>query len=397
MALKKKTLEDIDLRRKRVLVRVDFNVPLDKQGNITDDRRIRASLPTINYLREREAKVILVSHLGRPKGQVVPQLKMDPVARRLSELLSSPVKKLEDCIGPEVKRAIEEADWGDVLLLENVRFHKEETKGDPEFAKELASLADVFVNDAFGTAHRAHASTAVVAQFLKPAVAGFLMQKEMENLGRLLVEPDRPFVAVIGGKKVSDKVGVIENLLGKVDTLMVGGGASYTFFSAQGYDMKECLVEEEMIEGAKRAMERAKEERRDLRLPKDIMVAPEVRSGVEVRVVSPDSVPEGWMGVGIGPETAREYGEVIKGAKTALWAGPMGAFEVEEFAQGTRLIAEAFAECSGMTVICGGDTAAAVENFGLVERMSYISTGGGAALELLEGKELPGVAALEDK
>ena len=397
MALRKKTLEDVDVRRKRVLVRVDFNVPLDEQGNITDDRRIRAALPTINYLREREAKVILVSHLGRPKGKVVPELKMDPVAKRLEELLGAPVKKLDDCIGPEVKRAIEEADWGDVILLENVRFHKEETEGDPEFAKELASLADVYVNDAFGTAHRAHASTAVVAQFLKPAVAGLLMQKEIENLGKLLTEPERPFVAVIGGKKVSDKIGVIENLLGLVDTLMVGGGAAYTFFAAKGYDMKECIVEEEMVEAARRAMERAEKEGKDLRLPKDIMVAPEVKSGVEVRVVPPDSVPDGWTGVGIGPETAKEYAEVIKSAKTALWAGPMGAFEMDEFAEGTRIVAEAFAECPGMTVVCGGDTAAAVERFGLADKMTYISTGGGAALEFLEGKELPGVAALDDR
>ncbi|HIE09768.1 MAG TPA: phosphoglycerate kinase [Armatimonadetes bacterium] len=397
MALKKKTLEDVDVRRKRILVRVDFNVPLDEQGNITDDRRIRAALPTINYLREREAKVILVSHLGRPKGKVVPELRMDPVAKRLEDLLGTKVKKLGDCVGPEVERAIEEANWGDVILLENVRFHKEETDGDPEFARKLASLADIYVNDAFGTAHRKHASTAVVAQFLKPAVAGLLMQREIESLGKLLAEPERPFVAVIGGKKVSDKIGVIENLLPKVDTLMVGGGASYTFFAAQGLDMKGCIVEEEMIEPARRAMERAKAEGRDLRLPRDIMVAPEVKAGVEVRVVSPESVPDGWTGVGIGPETAKEYAEVIRSAKTALWAGPMGAFEVEEFAEGTRVVAEAFAECPGMTVVCGGDTAAALERFGLSDRVTYISTGGGAALEFLEGKELPGVAALDDK
>ncbi len=396
MQWRKKTVEDVDVSGKRVLVRVDFNVPLDEQRNITDDRRIREALPTIRYLREKGAIVILMSHLGRPKGKVVDELRLDPVAKRLSELLGVEVKKLDDCIGPEVERAVKEAKPGDVILLENTRFHPGERENDPEFAKQLASLAEIFVNDAFGTAHRAHASTEGVAHYL-PAVAGFLMQKELETLGRLLAEPERPFVAVIGGKKVSDKIGVIENLLPKVDTLIVGGGPAYTFFKALGYNMQECIVEDEMLESAKSAMEKAKSEGRDLRLPKDIMVAPEVKEGVEVRVVPPDSVPEGWTGVGIGPESAREFAEVVKSAKTAVWAGPMGAFEIDAFAEGTRIVAEAFAECSGVTVICGGDTAAAVEKFGLADKMTHISTGGGAALEFLEGKELPGVAALQDK
>lgn len=402
--MNKKTVEDIDVSGKRVLVRVDFNVPQDEQGNITDDRRIRAALPTIRYLIEHSAKVILVSHLGRPKG-FTDKYRMDPVANKLSELLGQPVKKLNDVIGPEVEQAVNEMKERDVILLENVRFYPEEEANDPDFAKKLASLADVYVNDAFGTAHRAHASTAGVAHYL-PAVAGFLMKKEIDYLSKVITNPDRPFVAILGGVKVSDKITVIDNLLEKVDALLIGGAMTYTFLVAKGYDVGNSMVDEPGIELAKQAMEKAKSKGVDLELPVDTVEVElgkdyDIKSGipqdVNMAVRPTDAMLPGYRGLDIGPETVKIYSEKIKSAKTVVWNGPMGVFEDPRFAQGTYAIAKAMAESSATTVVGGGDSAAAVEQMGLADKMSHVSTGGGASLEFLEGKELPGVAALMDK
>ncbi|MGB9858394.1 MAG: phosphoglycerate kinase [Moorellaceae bacterium] len=391
----KLTLKDLDCAQKRVLVRVDFNVPLEN-GRVADDTRIRAALPTIKYLIERRAKVILVSHLGRPKGKVNESLRLDPVARRLEELLGQPVKKVNDCVGPEVEEAVAQLQPGEVLLLENIRFYPEEEKNDPEFAKKLAALADVYVNDAFGAAHRAHASTEGVAHYL-PSAAGLLMQKEIEVMGRALAHPDRPFVAIIGGAKVSDKIGVIRNLLSKVDTLIIGGGMANTFLKARGYNMGKSLVEEDKVSLAAELMAEAEKKGIYLLLPRDLVVAQELSPEAPHRVVAVDAVPEGWMAVDIGPETRRDFAEALATARTVVWNGPMGVFEMEPFAAGTEAVARAVAGVKGTTIVGGGDSVAAVEKMGLADKITHISTGGGASLEFLEGRQLPGVVALSDK
>lgn len=394
--MNKKTIEDIDVRGKRVLVRVDFNVPMDENGNITDDRRIRAALPTIQYLIKNNAKVILMSHLGRPKGEFVPKYSLAPVAKHLSNLLGQEVIMAKDVIGESAKNAVAGMKEGQVVLLENVRFHKEETKNDPEFAKALAQLGDIYVNDAFGSAHRAHASTEGVAHYL-PAVAGYLIQKELEIMGKALENPSRPFVAILGGAKVSDKIGVIENLINKVDVLLIGGGMAYTFLKAKGYEVGNSLLEEDKVELAKQLMEKADEKGVKLLLPVDNVVAQEFKADAPHKVVDSDKIEAGWMGMDIGPKTREMFGEEIKKAKTVVWNGPMGVFEMSAFAEGTKAVAKYVGECGGTTIIGGGDSAAAVEQLGFADKMTHISTGGGASLEFLEGKVLPGIAALNDK
>ncbi|MFQ5813595.1 MAG: phosphoglycerate kinase [Anaerolineae bacterium] len=388
----KKTVRDVEVEGKRVLMRVDFNVPL-AEGKVTDDTRIRAVLPTINYLLEHGAKVILMSHLGRPKGKVVDDLRLDPVAERLSELLNRPVRKLDDCVGPEVEAAVAEMQSGDVILLENTRFHPGEKANDPAFARKLASLADVFVNDAFGAVHRAHASTVGVAEHL-PSVAGFLMEKEITFLGQALAAPKHPFVAILGGAKISGKIGVIENLLTKVDGLLIGGGMANTFLKAQGHEVGQSLVEDDSLDVAGETLERAGER---LALPVDVVVADRFDAEADSKVVPVDHVPEDWAILDIGPETVELFKQKLAGAKTVVWNGPLGVFEFPKFAAGTEAIARILAESGATTIIGGGDSAAAVEQAGLADKMTHISTGGGASLEFLEGKPLPGVAALEDK
>ncbi|WP_028992663.1 phosphoglycerate kinase [Thermoanaerobacter thermocopriae] len=392
----KKTVRDIDVAGKRVLVRVDFNVPMDENKNITDDTRIKAALPTIEYLINNKAKVILVSHLGRPKGKFNPEYSLKPVAKRLSELLGKQVSMAEDVIGEDARAKAAALKEGEVLLLENVRFHAEEEKNDPQFAKELASLADIYVNDAFGTAHRAHASTAGVAAYL-PAVSGFLIEKELMIMGEALENPKRPFVAILGGAKVSDKIGVITNLLEKVDSLLIGGGMAYTFIKAKGYEIGKSLLEEDKIELAKELMEKAKQKGVNLMLPVDTVIAKELKSGVPYEVVDIDKMPKDQIGVDIGPKTIEEYSKVIKHAMTVVWNGPMGVFEIPEFAKGTEAIAKALSECKGTTIVGGGDSAAAIEQLGYADKVTHISTGGGASLEFLEGKVLPGIDVLNDK
>ncbi|AEE96671.1 phosphoglycerate kinase [Mahella australiensis] len=394
--LNKKTIEDIDVSGKKVLVRVDFNVPLDENRRITDDRRIREALPTIKYLIDHNAMVILVSHLGRPKGKFDEKYSMAPVAERLQELLDKPVVLAKDVIGDSAKACVAAMKPGDVVLLENVRFHAEEEKNDTEFAKALASLAEIYVNDAFGTAHRAHASTAGVAAYL-PAVAGYLIKKELDIMGKALDNPERPFVAVLGGVKVSDKIGVINNLIDKVDTLIIGGAMAYTFFRAKGYSTGSSVVEEDKIDLAKELMAKAQAKGVELLLPVDNVVAKEFKADAEHKVVPSEAMPDGWQGVDIGPKTIEMFSKVIENAKTVVWNGPMGVFEMPAFANGTRAIAEAMSRCKGVTIIGGGDSAAAVEQLGYADKMTHISTGGGASLEFLEGKELPGVAVLNDK
>jgi phosphoglycerate kinase len=389
-------LVDIDPRGKRVLVRVDFNVPQDEAGRITDDRRIEAALPTIRLLLDRGAKVILASHLGRPKG-VDEKWRLKPIAARLSELLGQPVKMAPDSVGPEAEAAAAALKPGEVLLLENVRFHPEEEKNAPGFARQLAALADLYVNDAFGAAHRAHASTEGVAHLL-PSAAGLLMQKELDVLGGALNSPRRPFVSILGGKKVSDKIGVIESLMEKVDALLIGGGMAYTFLKAKGYEIGDSLLDEEGIDLAKRVMERAASRGPRLELPVDVVVAMEFTADAESRIVPADAIPSGWQGMDIGPETVKNFRNALAKAQTVVWNGPMGVFEMPRFAEGTRATAEALAArtaAGATTIIGGGDSAAAVEQMGLADRMTHISTGGGASLEFLEGKVLPGVAALE--
>ncbi|MTV50192.1 phosphoglycerate kinase [Heliobacillus mobilis] len=392
--MQKQSIRDIDVQGKRLFVREDFNVPL-KNGVITDDTRIRMTLPTIQYLVERGAKVILASHLGRPKGQVAEEYRLTPVAQRLSELLGKEVIKVNNSIGPEVKAAVERMADGDVLLLENVRFYNEETKNDPAYAKQLAELADIFVNDAFGTSHRAHASTAGVADYL-PAVAGFLMEKELMMMGKAIDKAERPFAAVIGGAKVSDKIGVIENLLTKVDVLIIGGGMANTFLRAQGYEIGKSLVEPDKVELATELIFRAKAKGVQLLLPTDVVVAQEFKAGANQKTVAIDSIEEDWMVLDIGPKTAAAYAAVVEKAATVIWNGPMGVFEIDDFAKGTEAVARAMAVCQGTTIIGGGDSVAAVNKVGVADQMSHISTGGGASLEFLEGKVLPGVAALKD-
>lgn len=389
------TVKDIDVQGKRVLVRVDFNVPLDDEGNITDDTRIRAALPTIQYLLESGAAVILMSHMGRPKG-VEDALRLGPVAARLSELLGREVTKADDCIGPKVEAQAKSMQPGVILLLENLRFYGEETANDPEFARKLASLADVYVNDAFGAAHRAHASTVGVTEYVT-SVAGLLLGKEIEVLGSALETPERPFIALLGGAKVADKIGVIKHLLTKVDSLLIGGGMAYTFLKAQGHEIGQSLLDAERIPLATELMEEA--ERRGVRLllPIDIVVADDFSNDANTQVVAVDSIPADWEGLDIGPKTRELFGSAIAEARTILWNGPFGVFEIPAFSAGTRAAAEALAESEGTTIIGGGDSAAAVEMFGLADAMSHISTGGGASLEFIEGKVLPGIAALNKK
>lgn len=392
MNLNKKTVEDIDINGKRVLVRCDFNVPL-AAGAITDDRRITEALPTIRYLLEHRAAVILCSHLGRPKGGPSPEFSLRPVANRLTELLGREVRLLGDCVGPEVEAACAQLAPGQIVLLENVRFHPEEEANDPAFAGQLASLAEVYVNDAFGTAHRAHASTEGVAHIL-PGVAGFLIQKELRYLGKALDNPDRPYVAIMGGAKVKDKIEVIESLLPRVDRLLLGGGMIFTFYKAQGLEIGKSLLDETSVEYAMRLLDRNGDK---IVLPSDVVVAPELSDSAETAMVGVEAIPPGQIGADIGPETRNRYADLIAGAKLVVWNGPMGVFEMAPFAAGTRSVAEAMASCGGTTIVGGGDSAAAVEKFGLADKMSHVSTGGGASLEFLEGKELPGIAALQDK
>ncbi|EGA90504.1 phosphoglycerate kinase [Planococcus donghaensis MPA1U2] len=391
----KMTMKDLDLKGKRVFCRVDFNVPMS-EGKVTDDTRIRAAVPTIEYLVEQGAKVILASHLGRPKGEVNEEMRIAATGVRLGELLHKEVKSLNESIGEEVEKEISSMQEGDIVLLENVRFHAGEEKNDEELSKAFASLADVFVNDAFGAAHRAHASTAGIASHL-PSVSGLLLEKELDVLGKALSEPDRPFTAIIGGAKVKDKIGVIDHLLDKVDNLIIGGGLSYTFIKAQGYEIGDSLVEEDKLDLANSFIEKAKQKGVKFYLPVDATVANEFSKDAETKSVKITEIPADWMGLDIGPETVALYSDVIKNSKLIIWNGPMGVFEMPAFENGTKSVAKAMAETSGYTVIGGGDSAAAVEKFDVAEKMDHISTGGGASLEFMEGKDLPGVSALTDK
>jgi 3-phosphoglycerate kinase len=400
--LAKKTIADIpdkDLKGKRIFVRCDFNVPLDEKQNITSDKRIKASLPTIKYLIDKGARVILASHLGRPKGEVKKELSLAPVQKRLSELLDSSVRMASDCIGPEAQKAVAGLKDGDVLLLENLRFHKEEEKNDPKFAGELASLADIYVSDAFGTVHRAHASTEGIAHHL-PAYAGFLIEKELKFLGGALTNPKRPFVAIIGGAKVSGKLEVLKSLLTKVDKLIVGGGMAYTFFKARGTKVGNSLVEDDLIKDAKEILKTAIDKDVPFLLPLDHVVADKFDARAKTRIVPRTTIPDGWQGMDIGPDTVEKFKNAIKDAKTIVWNGPMGVFEMDKFGRGTLEIAKAVAaetEKGAISIIGGGDSASAVKKAGLADKMSHISTGGGASLEFLEGKTLPGIAVLQDK
>ncbi|MGP4077281.1 phosphoglycerate kinase [Halobacillus sp. K22] len=393
--MNKQTIRDVEVNGKTVFCRVDFNVPMSGE-EVTDDTRIKAALPTIKHLSGNGAKVILASHLGRPKGEVVKELRLDPVAKRLSTLLGQTVTKTDQVHGDEVNKAISEMDNGEVLLIENVRFHPGEEKNDADLSKAFADMADLYVNDAFGAAHRAHSSTAGVAEHL-PAVAGFLMEKEINVLGQALSDPERPFTAIIGGAKVKDKIGVIDNLIDKVDHLIIGGGLAYTFVKAQGYEIGKSLLEEDKIETAKEYMKKAEEKGVEFLMPEDVVVADDFSDSANTEVVSIDSIPADWEALDIGPKTREKYAEVIKKSKLVIWNGPMGVFELETFANGTKAVANALAETEGYTVIGGGDSAAAVEKFGYADDMDHVSTGGGASLEFMEGKDLPGVALLNDK
>jgi triosephosphate isomerase len=394
--MNKKTIEDIDVKGRKVIVRVDFNVPLDANGNVTDDNRIVGVLPTIRYLIDRGAKIILVSHLGRPKNGFEDKFSMKPAAKRLSELLNREVIMAKDVIGEDAKTKAAALKEGEILMLENVRFHKEEEKNDPAFAKELASLAEIYVNDAFGTAHRAHASTAGLADYL-PAVCGFLIKKEIEVMGKALSNPARPFVAILGGAKVSDKIAVIENLIDKVDTLIIGGGMAYTFLKAKGYRIGNSICEDEKLDLARKLMDKAEKKGVNLMLPIGSIVGKEFKNDTEHKYVPSDDMPDGWMGMDIGSLTVEKFSKEIKKAKTIVWNGPMGVFEFSNFAYGTREIARAVAESGAVSIVGGGDSAAAVEQLGFADQITHISTGGGASLEFLEGKVLPGIAALLDK
>lgn len=396
--LNKKTIKDLDVKGKRVLVRCDFNVPMDENLNITDDRRIRSSLPTINYLIENNAKVILMSHLGRPKGEPSPKYSLEPVAKRLSELLDKKVVFAKDdrVVSDSVREIAFNMKEGEVVLLENTRFRKEETKNGEDFAKELASLGDLYVNDAFGTCHRAHASNVGISNIL-PSAVGFLVEKEITVMGNALEKPERPFLAILGGAKVSDKIGVIDNLLNKVDSIIIGGGMAYTFFKAQNYEIGTSIVEEDKLELARELMKKAEEKGVKLLLPVDIVVASEFSNDAEYKTVTIDKIPEDMMGMDMGEESIKAFTEEIKKAKTIVWNGPMGVFEMENFKKGTDAIAKAMAEADAITIVGGGDSASAVEKAGYSQNMTHISTGGGASLEFLEGKILPGIAAIDDK
>jgi phosphoglycerate kinase len=396
MNYNKKSIEDIEFNGKKVLTRCDFNVPQDEEGNITDDSRIRAALPTIEYMLSNQAAVILCSHLGRPKGEFNTKYSLAPVASRLSELLVKEVKLAKDVIGPDADTLTAALQPGEVMLLENVRFHKEEEKNDPEFAKKLASYADIYVNDAFGTAHRAHASTAGVADYL-PAVGGYLIDKEISTMGSALQDPKRPFVAILGGAKVSDKIGVINNLLEKVDTLIVGGGMAYTFVRATGGTIGQSLCEEDKLDYAREMLEKAESKGVKFLLPTDTIAAEEFAADAKAVTVETNSIPDNLMGLDIGPETRKKFTDAVKTAGTVVWNGPMGVFEFEQFAEGTRAIARALAESNAISIIGGGDSAAAIKQLGFADKMTHISTGGGASLEFLEGLELPGIACLMDR
>jgi phosphoglycerate kinase len=388
----KKTVRDVDVQGKRVLVRVDYNVPI-KDGKVADDTRIRAAMPTVKYLLDQGAAVILMSHLGRPKGGPEAKYSLKPVAEHLRTLLDNPVHFVEDSIGPEAEKAARALKPGEVLLLENTRFHPEEEKNNPEMAKQLASLADIYVNDAFGSAHRAHASTEGVAEYL-PAVAGFLLEKEIQYLGQVIADPERPFVAILGGAKISDKIGVIKNLLTKADNILIGGGMANTFLKAQGYPIGDSLVEDEALGTAKEILQQAGTK---LRLPVDVVIADKFEADADHKLMPTGPIPEGWRILDIGPETIQHYSKIIRDAKTVVWNGPMGVFEFPEFAKGTFAIAKAAAESGAVTVVGGGESVAAVKQSGLADQITHISTGGGASLEMLEGLTLPGVAALQDK
>lgn len=388
----KKTIRDVDYRGKRVLVRVDFNVPI-KDGVVGDDTRIRAALPTLQYLLDQGAALILCSHLGRPKGEPKPEFSLRPVAAHLSKLLGRQVAFAEDCIGPLAEKAAAALKPGEVLLLENTRFHAGETKNDEEMSRQLASLADLYVNDAFGSAHRAHASTEGVARFL-PAAAGFLMEKEIRYLGQAVADPKRPFIAILGGAKIGDKIGVIRNLLNKADMVLIGGGMANTFFKAQGYPVGDSLVEDEVLDTARELLQQGGVK---LRLPLDVVIADRFEADAELKTIPVGAVPDGWRIMDIGPETVKLFSQALQGAGTVVWNGPMGVFELPRFAQGTFGVAQAVANCGAITIIGGGDSVAAINQSGLADKISHISTGGGASLEMLEGLPLPGVMALEDK
>lgn len=395
--LEKLSIRDIDFKGKRVFCRVDFNVPLDDQGNITDDTRIQATLPTIRHIVNNGGKLILASHLGRPKHGPEPEFSLKPVAPCLEKHLGRPVQIAPDCIGAKVAAMTSRLQEGDILLLENVRFHEGETKNDLKFAKALAANADLYVNNAFGTAHRAHASTEGVTRFLQPAVAGFLLEKELKYLGQALADPDHPFIAILGGAKVSDKIAVIENLLEKVDTFLIGGGMAYTFLKAEGRPVGKSIVEEDRLDLAKQLLKKAAEKNVSLLLPEDHVVASEFKKDAEHKVCSDDDFPADWMALDIGPKTIKNYQEALADARMVVWNGPMGVFEFDAFAEGTMAVARALAASSARSIVGGGDSVAAVKKAGVESEMTHISTGGGASLEFLEGKILPGVAALTDK
>jgi len=394
--MRKKTAEDIDVAGKRVFLRVDFNVPMDKAGSISDDSRIKACLPTIKYLMDHNARVIICSHLGRPDGKVVESLRLTPIAKRLSELLGKPVEALRQCIGPEVEDAIDRLKDGGVVLLENIRFHPEEEANDPNFAKALSQLADIFVNDAFGSSHRAHASVVGVAKYL-PAVSGFLMETEIEALGGALENPKRPFAAMIGGAKVSGKLAVMENIMNKVDALLIGGGMAATFLKSMGYRVGDSMVENDRLDYVRQLMEKAKSKGPKLLLPQDSVVAAKLEAGASTKTVPVTKIPDGWTIADIGPDTILEFSTELKKCKTVVWNGPVGVFEIPEFANGTHSMIKVLADLKATTVIGGGSTTEAVVEMGLADKMSHVSTGGGASLEFLEGKVLPGVAILQDK
>ncbi len=394
--MNKKTIKDINLKEKKVLVRCDFNVPMDEQRNITDNTRIVSALPTIKYLLNENCAIILCSHLGRPKGEFKEEFSLKPVAKELSRLLNKEVIMAKDVIGEDAKSKAKELKNGQIMLLENVRFHREETDNDENFAKELASMAEIYVSDAFGTVHRAHASTAGVAKFL-PAVAGLLIEKELKFLGAAVTNPERPFVAILGGAKVSDKIGVIDSLLEKVDTLIIGGGMAYTFFKAQGYEVGNSICELDKLDLAREAMQKAKEKGVKLMLPVDTKVGKEFKEDTESKTVKYNEIPSDWEGFDIGEETIKIFEEEIRKAKTVVWNGPLGLFEFDQFAIGTNAIAKTLSQIDAVTIIGGGDSAAAVKKAGLENKMTHISTGGGASLEFLEGKKLPGIECLLDK
>ncbi|MCK4404097.1 MAG: phosphoglycerate kinase [candidate division Zixibacteria bacterium] len=396
----KLTIDDIELKDKKVLVRVDFNVPLDEKGEVANDKRIVASLPTIKKILQDGGKAILMSHLGRPKGKKVPEMSLVPVAKRLEELLGKPVRFVNDCIGPEVEKAVSELKSGECLLLENLRYYAEETDNDPDFARKLANLGDIYINDAFGTAHRAHASTEGVTRYFKQCAAGYLMQKELKYLGMALANPQRPFVAILGGAKISGKIDVISNLMDKVDALLIGGGMAFTFYKAMGKEIGKSLLEPDKIELAKELLKKAEDKKVKFMLPEDVVVAPEAKEDAPSQVVGKDNIPPDWQGLDIGPKTLEKFAREIENAKTVVWNGPMGVFEINKFATGTIKIAQELAKITqkgATTIVGGGDSASAVAKANLKDKLSHISTGGGASLEFLEGKTLPGVATLTDK